>query len=84
MPKKVISRRPGYHKFTETNMKHMAWCLKNGIGIAVVPNWNDSDAWIVEIIIKDNTTKDPKNYTASEADAKRWEYYEYYYKKYKK
>jgi|TARA_R100000951_G_scaffold106184_1_gene100561 hypothetical protein len=84
MPRKVISRRPGYHRFTDTNMKHMAWCIRNGIGVAITPDWSHSSNWLVEITIKDKLSKDPKTYTAAEADAKRWEYYEYYYKKYKK
>ena len=84
MPKKIKGRSLGIQSFTEINMEHMAWCMRNRIGIAVMPDWSTSDKWIVEIIIKDKTNVDPNRYTAEEANAKRWEYYEYYYKKYKK
>ena len=84
MPKKIKGRSLGIQPFTEINMEHMAWCMRNRIGIAVMPDWSTSDKWIVEIIIKDKTNVDPNRYTAAEANAKRWEYYEYYYKKYKK
>lgn len=82
MAKKVKGRNPGYLGQTEDNRKHFGWCSENGIRIAVIPDWSDSKAWIVEITIKDKITEDPNRYTGLEALAKMYEYCKYYYEKY--
>ena len=82
---KIRGRSPGYHPYTEQNMKHAGWCIKKGIKIAVIPNWGKpSDEWRVELNIKKNIHLDPKVYKDQEALAKMYEYYKYYYDKYNK
>jgi|TARA_R100000152_G_C6546937_1_gene22940 hypothetical protein len=83
--KKKAGRSPGSHPYTDMDMKHAGWCLRNGISICVSPNWEGlSTQWLIEIRINGNTHVDPKIYTAAEAYKKMYKYYKYYYDKYKK
>ncbi len=81
MPKKVKGRNPGFLVQSDEMAKHFGWCRLNGIWIAVIPDWSNDQAWIVEITIKNKVTEDPKRYTGLEALAKMYEYCKYYYKK---
>ena len=82
--KKIVGRSAGYHPYTEDDMKHIGFCLKKGIKIAVVPNWEGgSDEWRVELNINKKIHLDPNIYKDKEALAKMYEYYKYYYDKYK-
>ena len=51
----------------------------------VSPNWDGPPTqWLVEIRINGKTHFDPTIYTAEKAHEKKYEYYKYYYDKYKK
>ena len=83
--KKVRGRSPGYHPYTDEDMKCMSFCLKKGIKIAVIPHWEGStDEWRVELNINKEIHLDPEIYKANEAHAKMYEYAKYYYDKYNK
>tara|TARA_R100000808_G_C2071825_1_gene99023 strand:- start:315 stop:584 length:270 start_codon:yes stop_codon:yes gene_type:complete len=83
--KKTSGRSAGSHPYTEDDMKHAGWCLRNNIAVMVSPNWDGpSTQWLVEIKINDKTHFDPTIYTAEKAYEKMYEYYKYYYDKYKK
>ena len=83
--KKSNGRRSGSHLYTDEDMKRVGWCLKNNIAVMVSPNWDGPPTqWLVEIRINSNTHVDPNIYTAEEAHKKMYEYYKYYYDKYKK
>ena len=82
---KNTGRSPGYHPYTDQDMKHIGWCIKKGIKIAVIPNWDGANnEWKVELNINKKVHLDPKVYMADEAHIKMYEYYKYYYDKYKK
>lgn len=78
---KGLSRKSPYLFQTAENSMHFAWCIKNGIGICVVPNWKVPDMWNVEIIMNGNSTINPEDYTGTEALTKMYEYCKYYYDK---
>ena len=81
---KNTGRSPGAHPYTPQDMKHVTWCMKKGIKIAVIPNWEGpSDGWRVELNINKKIHLDPKVYKDKEALVKMYEYYKYYYDKYK-
>ena len=82
--KKSIGKSPGYHKYTNEDMKRVQWCLDKKIKIAVVPDWGNSGEWKVELNINKSIHVDPKAYKDKEALAKMYEYYKYYYDKYNK
>ena len=79
--KKVTGKTPGYHPFTDEDMKRVNWCLNNGIKIAVIPNGTE---WQVEINLNKKIHLDSKIYKAGEAYKKMYEYYKYYYDKHNK
>ena len=81
---KNTGRSPGYHSYTDQDMKHIGFCIKKGIKIAVIPYWEgQSDEWRVELNIKKKIHLDPAIYMADEAHEKMYEYYKYYYDKYR-
>jgi hypothetical protein len=83
--KKSVGRKPGAHPYTQQDMKHIGWCIKNKIKIAVIPNWKGfHDEWKVELNINNKIHLDPNVYKASEAHVKMYEYAKYYYDKYNK
>ena len=83
--KKSQGRNPGAHPYTSKDMKRVNWCLKNGIAVVVSPNWNGSiSEWLVEVRMNNKTNIDPNIYSAENAYKKMYEYYKYYYDKYKK
>ena len=79
--KKVTGKTPGYHPFTDEDMKRVNWCLNNGIKIAVIPNGNE---WHVEINLNKKIHLDSNIYKADKAYKKMYEYYKYYYDKHNK
>ena len=82
--KKIRGRTPGFLTYTDQDMKHIGFCLKKGIKISVVPNWDGaSDEWRVELNINKKIHLDPKIYKDKEALAKMYECAKYYYDKYK-
>ena len=81
---KTPGRRAGPHPYTPEDMKRVGWCMKKGIKIAIIPNWEGSnDEWRVELNIKKKIHLDPAIYMADEAYVKMYEYYKYYYDKYR-
>jgi len=83
--KGTSGRSSGSHPYTEQDMKRVGWCLRNDIAVMVSPNWEGPPSeWLIQIRINSNTHVDPKIYTAVEAHEKMYEYYKYYYDKYKK
>jgi len=83
--KKVVPRTPGSYSCSKQEMKHVGWCNKKGIKIAVIPDWGNSRGeWRVELNINKKIHLDPKVYKDKEALAKMYEYYKYYYDKYNK
>jgi len=79
--KPKYGRSPGTLMYMPENIKHVCWCMDNGISIAVSPNWKNS-GWMVEVKMKGEVNTDPAEYTDEEALRKMYEYYEYYYNKY--
>jgi|TARA_R110000823_G_C15632005_1_gene468810 hypothetical protein len=84
-----IKKKPKYGRSTgkltyePENIKHVCWCMDNGISISVVPDWDKGlTSWMVSIKIKDTVSTDPADYTDEEALRKMYKYYEYYYNKY--
>ena len=81
---KNTGRSPGAHPYSPQDMKHIAWCMKKGIKIAVIPHWDGaSNEWRVELNINKKIHLDPAVYMADKAYKKMYEYYKYYYDKYK-
>ena len=81
---KNTGRNPGYHPYTDEDMKHIGFCMKKGIKIAVIPYWEgQSDEWRVELNINNKIHLDPKVYKVREAHEKMYEYAKYYYEKYR-
>ena len=78
--KAAKGKSSGYHPYTREDMKRVQWCIDQSIKIAVIPSGND---WRVELNINKKIHLDPKVYTAEEANKKMYEYYKYYYDKYK-
>ena len=76
--KKTTGRNPGYHSYTQEDMKRVNWCMNKGIKIAVIPNGIE---WQVELNINDKIHLDSNEYEADEAYKKMYEYYKYYYDK---
>ena len=74
-------KSPGYHNYTNDDMKRVNWCLRNGIKIAVIPKGID---WQVEVNLNKKIHLDSKVYKAKEATEKMYEYYKYYYDKHNK
>ena len=79
--KKSAGKSPGYHKYTDEDMKRVGWCLSKNIKIAVIPN---GSKWQVEISLNDKIHLDSNIYKADEAYKKMYEYYKYYYDKHNK
>ena len=76
--KKATGRSPGYHSYTQEDMKRVNWCMNKGIKIAVVPSGTE---WQVEINLNKKIHLDSNIYKADEAYKKMYEYYKYYYDK---
>ena len=79
--KAVKGRSAGLHAWTSEDMKRIEWCMNKGISIAVVPDWDNVERWMVEITINGRTHMDPKTYNGYDAQSKMYEYYKYYYDK---
>ena len=79
--KRSTGKSPGFHNYTNEDMKRVQWCLDRKIKIAVIPNGTD---WQVEITIGKSVNLDSTVYRAKEAYKKMYEYYKYYYDKHNK
>ena len=81
---KNTGRNPGYHPYTDEDIKHVGFCIKKGIKIAVIPNWDGaSNEWKIELNINKKIHLDPNVYKVNEAYVKMYEYAKYYYEKYR-
>ena len=76
--KAKTGKSPGYHSYTNDDMKRVNWCMNKGIMIAVIPKGIN---WQVELNINDKIHLNPEVYKAKEAYEKMYEYYKYYYDK---
>ena len=79
--KKAYGKSPGFHVYSNADMKRVQWCLDRKIKIAVIPSGTD---WQVEITIDKSVNLDSNVYRAKEAYKKMYEYYKYYYDKHNK
>ena len=79
--KRSTGKSPGFHVYTNEDMKRVQWCLDRKIKIAVIPSGTD---WQVEITIGKSVNLDSTIYRAKEAYIKMYEYYKYYYDKHNK
>ena len=79
--KKATGKSPGYHRYTNEDIKRVSWCMDNGIKIAIIPS---GTKWQVELSINKNIHLDSNIYEADEAYKKMYEYYKYYYDKHNK
>jgi ABC-type branched-subunit amino acid transport system ATPase component len=79
--KKLTGKSPGYHRYTNEDIKRVSWCMDNGIKIATIPS---GTKWQVELSINKNIHLDSNIYEADEAYKKMYEYYKYYYDKHNK
>ena len=79
--KKTTGKSPGYHTYTNEDIKRVSWCMDNGIKIAVIPS---GTKWQVELSLNKAIHLDSKIYEADKAYEKMYEYYKYYYDKHNK
>jgi len=79
--KKTIGKSPGYHPYTNEDMKRVSWCMNNGIKIAVIPS---GTKWQIELSLNKKIHLDSDIYEADKAYKKMYEYYKYYYDKHNK
>ena len=79
--KKSTGKSPGYHNYTNEDMKRVSWCMNNGIKIAVIPS---GTKWQIELSLNKKIHLDSDIYEADKAYKKMYEYYKYYYDKYNK
>ena len=80
--KKDKSRKAPHIHATREQWLDWEWCIKNKIGICVIPDWNNAGDWHVEITMNDKVTLDPNTYKGTEAMNKMYEYCKYYKDKY--
>jgi len=76
--KKSKGKSPGPQPWTLENMKHVDWCVRQGIKIALQPRAAD---WELEITVGKSVNVDPKTYDAKEGTEQMFKYYKYYYDK---
>ncbi len=79
--KRKLGKSPGYHPYTNEDMKRVSWCMNNGIKIAVIPS---GTKWQIELSLNKKIHLDSDIYEADEAYKKMYEYYKYYYDKHNK
>ena len=82
--KKTTGRKPKTRSWTPEEMKIVGWCLSNNISIGCMPDWKGGDTkWFIDIKINKNTYTDPNIYEDETVLNKIYEYYKYYYDKYR-
>ena len=82
---KSKGKSPGRRTWSDEEMKIVGWCLTNNIFISCSPDFNESGHdWIIDIKIKNNIHQDPVRYEDETVLNKIYEYYKYYYDKYRK
>ena len=71
----------GQYVQTDEELEAYSWCIKNGIHIS--PLAKDETNWFIEITINNKTNRSPETYKKVVIWEKLFEYYLYYYEKYK-
>jgi hypothetical protein len=80
--KKDKGRKAPHIHTTREQRLAWEWCIRNKIGICVIPEWSNVGDWRVEITMNDKVTLDPNIYKGTEAMKKMYEYCKYYKDKY--
>ena len=71
----------GQYIYSDEELEAYGWCIKNGIRIS--PIAKDETNWFIEITINNKTNRSPETYKKMVIWEKLFEYYLYYYGKYK-
>lgn len=71
----------GQYIYSDEEFEAYSWCIKNGIRIS--PIAKDETNWFIEITINNKTNRSPETYKKMVIWEKLFEYYLYYYGKYK-
>ena len=71
----------GQYIYSDEEFEAYSWCIKNGIRIS--PIAKDETNWFIEITINNKTNRSPETYKKVVVWEKLFEYYLYYYGKYK-
>ena len=79
--KKSTGKNPGYHPYTNEDMKRVSWCIDRRIKIAVIPS---GTKWKIDIVVNNKKHTDPSSYDDDVVYNKVNEYYKYYYDKHNK
>ena len=74
----------GYYLASNEEMNAAMWCLNNNIHISPLSAGFGKQEWYIEIVINKKRKKSPVTYKKVEIWQKMYEFYLYYYKKYKK
>jgi len=78
----VIKKDPmGQYIYSDEEFEAYSWCIKNSIRIS--PIAKDETNWFIEITINNKTNRSPETYKKVVIWEKLFEYYLYYYGKYK-
>ena len=78
----VVKKDPmGQYIYSDEEFEAYSWCIKNGIRIS--PMAKDETNWFIEITINNKTNRSPETYKKMVIWEKLFEYYLYYYGKYK-
>jgi hypothetical protein len=72
----------GEYSVTDQDAEARYWCIKNGIKIS--PFAKQAGYWYIDITVNGKTSRSPHVYIAGLIWEKIYEYYRYYYDKYKK
>ena len=78
------SKKAPTRSWQPDEMKIIGWCLNKKIEISIMPDWkNEINNWQIDIKINKNIHTDPNRYEDDTVLDKVYEYYKYYYNKYK-
>jgi len=78
----IVKKDPmGQYIYSDEELEAYSWCIKNGIRIS--PIAKDETNWFIEITINNKTNRSPETYKKMVIWEKLFEYYIYYYGKYK-
>ena len=78
------SRTAPTKSWDENEMKIVGWCLNKKIEISIMPDWkSELNNWQIDIKINKKIFTDPNRYEDDTVLDKVYEYYKYYYNKYK-
>ncbi len=81
---KSKSKNTPTRSWGDDEMKIIGWCLNKKIEISIMPDWkNELNNWQIDIKINKNIHTDPNRYEDDTVLDKVYEYYKYYYNKYK-